>query len=62
MPNPLHDNVICAFSALPAEFKLDSYIDYDTQFEKAFMAPLNAILSTINWHSEKQSTLEDFFS
>lgn len=61
MPNPLHDNVICAFSALPAEFKLDEYIDYDIQFEKAFMAPLNAILEVINWHAEKQSTLEDFF-
>lgn len=62
MPNPLHDNVICAFSALPAEFRLDDYIDYDVQFEKAFMAPLNAILETINWHAEKQSNLEDFFA
>jgi DNA polymerase elongation subunit (family B) len=62
MPNPLHDNVITSFSSLPSEFKLDEYIDYDTQFEKTFMAPLNAILAVINWHSEKQSTLEDFFS
>jgi DNA polymerase elongation subunit (family B) len=61
MPNPIHDNVICAFSALPSEFKLEEYIDYDTQFEKAFMSPLNAILEVIGWHSEKQSTLEDFF-
>lgn len=61
MPNPLHDNVITAFSSLPSEFKLDDYIDYDIQFEKAFMAPLNAILGVINWHAEKQSTLEDFF-
>ena len=61
MPNPIHDNVICAFSALPSEFKLDSYIDYDIQFEKAFLAPLNTILETIGWHTEKQSTLEDFF-
>jgi DNA polymerase elongation subunit (family B) len=62
MPNPARDNVICAFSALPSEFKLEDYIDYDIQFEKAFMAPLNAILEVIDWHSEKQSTLEDFFS
>jgi hypothetical protein len=61
MPNPIQDNVITAFAALPPEFKLDDYIDYDTQFEKAFMSPLNAILDTINWHTEKQSTLEDFF-
>jgi hypothetical protein len=62
MPNPARDNVICAFSGLPSEFKLEPYIDYDTQFEKAFMAPLNSILEVIDWHSEKQSSLEDFFS
>jgi len=62
MPNPLRDNVICAFSQLPQEFDLDAYIDYDTQFDKAFMSPLRAILEVINWHEEKQSTLEDFFS
>jgi DNA polymerase elongation subunit (family B) len=62
MPNPARDNVICAFSALPPEFKLENYIDYDIQFEKAFLAPLNAILEVIDWSSEKQSTLEDFFS
>jgi DNA polymerase elongation subunit (family B) len=62
MPNPIHDNVICSFSNLPSEFSLDEYIDYEMQFDKAFMAPLNAILETINWHAEKQSTLEDFFS
>jgi hypothetical protein len=62
MPNPARDNVICAFSALPPEFKLENYIDYDIQFEKAFLAPLNAILQVIDWNSEKQSTLEDFFS
>jgi hypothetical protein len=62
MPNPLRDNVICAFSSLPSEFNLDAYIDYDIQFDKAFMSPLRAILEVINWHEEKQSTLEDFFS
>jgi DNA polymerase elongation subunit (family B) len=62
MPNPIHDNVISAFSSLPTEFKLDAYVDHDIQFEKTFMAPLKAILEVINWHSEKQSTLEDFFS
>jgi DNA polymerase elongation subunit (family B) len=62
MPNPIHDNVICSFSNLPSEFSLDEYIDYEMQFDKAFMAPLNAILETINWHAEKQSTIEDFFS
>jgi hypothetical protein len=61
MPNPLRTNVISSFSSLPDEFGLEQYIDHETQFEKAFMAPLNAILEVINWHAEKQSTLEDFF-
>jgi DNA polymerase elongation subunit (family B) len=62
MPNPLHDNVISAINELPAEFNLKKYIDYDTQFDKTFLEPLRAILEVINWHEEKQSTLEDFFS
>jgi hypothetical protein len=62
MPNPVQGNVICSFSALPSEFELDKYIDYDIQFEKAFMSPLNSILNVIGWHTEKQSNLEDFFS
>jgi DNA polymerase elongation subunit (family B) len=62
MPNPLHDNVISAINELPTEFKLNNYIDYDTQFDKTFLEPLRAILEVINWHEEQQNTLEDFFS
>ena len=62
MPNPLRDNVISSFSNIPKEFNLDDYIDYDMQFEKTFMAPIKTILEAIEWHVEKQSTLEDFFS
>jgi len=61
MPNPIHENVIAVISQLPPEFGLDKYIDYDTQFEKTFLDPLRTILNTINWHTEKQSTLEAFF-
>jgi len=62
MPNPLRDNVVSAISSLPSEFNIDQYIDYDTQFDKAFLEPLRAILHVINWHEEQQSTLEDFFA
>jgi DNA polymerase elongation subunit (family B) len=61
MPNPIHENVIAVLSQLPSEFGLDQYIDYDMQFEKTFVDPLRAILNVINWHTEKQSTLEAFF-
>ena len=62
MPNPLHDNVISAINELPTEFKLNNYIDYDTQFDKTFLEPLRAILEVIDWHEEQQNTLEDFFT
>jgi len=41
-------------------------IDYDTQFEKSFIDPLNVIVSTIGWVVDKsygtQGSLEDFFN
>jgi DNA polymerase elongation subunit (family B) len=60
-PNPLHENVISIIHGMPKEFRLDQYIDYDTQFQKAFLEPLRAILDVIGWQDEKKSTLEDFF-
>jgi glutaredoxin len=38
------------------------YVDRDIQFQKAFLDPIKAILDTMGWHTEKVSTLEDFFS
>ena len=61
VPNPLRDKVIASTGSLPPEFGLDKYIDYDTQFEKGYLDPMNIILSVIGWSAEKQSTLEDFF-
>jgi hypothetical protein len=62
MPNKLNENVISAPSTLPKEFALDSYIDYNTQFEKSFLQPLRTILNVIHWTDEKRNTLEEFFS
>jgi hypothetical protein len=46
---------------LPKEFGIQEYIDYDTQFEKAFLEPIKVILDCMNWSTEKSSSLEDFF-
>jgi hypothetical protein len=64
VPNPItfQGNVIAAPDILPSEFDLDKYIDYDTQFVKAFLDPIDTILSVIGWKSEKRITLEDFFT
>jgi hypothetical protein len=40
---------------------LEKYIDYDMQFDKSYVEPMNNILKEIGWSSEKQNTLEDFF-
>lgn len=62
MPNPLKDTVISYPSKLPTEMGLDDYIDYDTQFDKAFLDPIKIILDCIGWKTEKTSSLDDFFS
>lgn len=61
LPNPLKSNVISVGSEMPKEFALDKYIDYDTQFEKAFLDPIRTILDAIGWGLEKRNTLERFF-
>ncbi len=61
LPNPLHENVISCNGKLPKEFDLDRYIDYDQQFEKAFIEPIRTILDTIGWKFEKTNTVSKFF-
>ena len=62
-PNTVQSNVISfPQGGIPEEFGLDKYIDYDIQFEKAFLDPLKIILDSIGWKTEKTSSLEDFFS
>ena len=60
-PNPINDTVISYPSRLPTEFGLDNYIDYELQFEKAFLDPIKIILDCIDWQVEKTSSLADFF-
>jgi len=62
MPNPFKDTVISFPGRLPKEFGLEKFIDYDLQFEKAFLEPIKVILECMKWTTEKTSTLEDFFS
>jgi DNA polymerase elongation subunit (family B) len=61
LPNPLRENIISFPGYLPKELGLDEYIDYDTQFEKVFLNPLDIVLTAMGWHSEKVDTIESFF-
>jgi DNA polymerase elongation subunit (family B) len=60
-PNPINDTVISYPSRLPTEFKLDNYVDYDVQFQKAYLDPIKIILDCIDWKPEKTNSLESFF-
>ena len=62
MPNPFKDTVISYPTRLPKELGLDNFIDYDLQFDKAFLEPIKVILDCMQWTTEKVSTLEDFFT
>ena len=60
-PNPMRENVISFISEFPFELGLDKFIDYDLQFEKAFLEPVKVILDAIGWNVEKVVNLELFF-
>ena len=61
MPNPIKDTVISFPQRLPKEFEIQQFIDYDTQFDKAFVEPIRIVLDCMGWKTEKQNTLESFF-
>lgn len=60
-PNPIKENVISYPLNLPTEFKLHSFIDFDTMFDKAFVEPLRPVLDAMGWDVEPKASLEDFF-
>ena len=63
VPNTIRENVMGFIDVLPEEFNIHQYIDYETQFEKAFVAPIQSILDTVKWkwkYREPINTLDKF--
>lgn len=61
-PNPVNSENVIGFSRfLPEEMEIGKYIDYNTQFQKAYLDPLKLILDAINWKPEAAVSLESFF-
>lgn len=61
-PNKLGSNVVGIPTTLPEELAKHIQIDYDEQFAKTFIAPLESIFAAIGWTYEKKANLLDFFS
>ena len=61
-PNIIHENIISFIQDFPKELGISKYVDYDLQFDKAFLEPLKIILDAIGWNVEKTVNLEMFFS
>ena len=61
-PNHVRENTVAMNGLMPKEFDLHRYIDYDTQFQKAFIDPLNTIVESLNWNTKPVATLEGLFA
>ena len=61
LPNPIQQNVVAFPEFLPDELELHKYIDYDLQFKKTFLDPIEIILDAIGWSSEPRADLQQFF-
>ena len=62
VPNTLRSDILSFPMGIPEEFKIKEYIDYDVQFNKAFIEPLKIITDSIQWKCEEESSLKGFFT
>ena len=60
-PNPTRENVISFIQDFPKELDLKDYVDYEMQFNKAFLEPVKTILDAIGWSVEKKLVWRVFF-
>jgi len=60
-PNTIQEDIISFGQELPKELDLHKYINYDKQFEKVFLDPLQIVIQPLGWTVEEQSSLDQFF-
>ena len=61
-PNVVADTVISYPMKLPEEFGLHDHVDYDMQFSKTFVEPVQIVIESIGWKAEKKDDLLSFFN
>lgn len=60
-PNPVGANAMAFLTTMPKEFDMHKYIDWETQFSKSFLEPLQLILGAIGWDTQPRASLKEFF-
>lgn len=60
LPNPFKENIFTCPDNLPEILQLDEYIDYDTQFEKSFIEPLNHLTKAVGMHITDDIDISQF--
>ena len=58
-PNPYGIDIIGFIDYLPAELKLEQFIDYEKQFDKAFLTNVHNITDDLNYNLELEYDAED---
>jgi DNA polymerase elongation subunit (family B) len=56
-PNPFGSHVMAALQGCPDEWQVEQYIDYNAQWDKTFLQPVNVILTAAGWSTEEVATL-----
>jgi hypothetical protein len=56
-PNPFFSHVMAAPHGCPAEWNIEKWLDYDTQFNKTFIEPLETILKCAGWSTKHEASL-----
>ena len=57
VPNRFHTHVLAAPDGCPESWNVEKMLDYETQWQKSFLEPIDAILSAAGWNVEKQDVL-----
>ena len=58
-PNPFFSHVMSAPEGCPANWEIEKWIDYDKQYQKSLIEPLEAILSCAGWTAVHEPSLFD---
>lgn len=59
-PNKMFSNVMGWLEEWPTEFGVDDRVDYNTQFQKVFIAGIERITDAVGWDVERRGKLDIF--